>query len=399
MTPLLRSAALAGLVLLSAVPAALAFEDPPATDARTVLGDLASGPGYTVAPGVGSDGLLWVFTIRSGYGVQQVAGESLARERIRELEALRKLQAMSESDVFLKSLGQTAAAPLRYGADLIADPQKTLTNSANGLANMFDRIGSAVANRGATRDGVATSLLGIDSARRQLAVQLGVDPYSDYAPLASKLTEVARASALGNLSVKALLMVVPGGAGIAVSSASTVDTIRNTLAEKTSTQVVEIVLGMLARQKVPAAIAQRLVDNRFYTPADLLVMAHALKKLRAGNTALFVARAAEAAGREEAFFQRTRAVLLTQQASALGIGDFVDVGGFPLNRLKDGRLIALFPFDEVAWTQRVARAFDRAAKLQGQGTAPGLVLAITGSTTPMAAAEIQQRGWTIQKVN
>ncbi|MEJ1934572.1 hypothetical protein WDZ92_30610 [Nostoc sp. NIES-2111] len=256
MVNLFRSAALAGLVLLSGAAGARAFEDPPATDARTVLGDLASGPGYAVAPGVGSDGLLWVFTIRSAYGVQQVAGESLARERIRELQALRKLQAMSESDVFLQSLGQTAAAPLRYGADLITDPQKTLTNSANGLANMFDRIGSAVANRGATRDGVATSLLGIDSARRQLAVQLGVDPYSDFAPLASKLTEVARASALGNLSVKALLMAVPGGAGIAVSSASTADTIRNTLAEKTSTQVVEIVLGMLARQKVPAAVAQ-----------------------------------------------------------------------------------------------------------------------------------------------
>ena len=41
------------------------------------------------------------------------------RERIREMAALRKLQAMSESDVFVKSLGQAAAAPLKFGADLI----------------------------------------------------------------------------------------------------------------------------------------------------------------------------------------------------------------------------------------------------------------------------------------
>jgi hypothetical protein len=309
---------------------------------------------------------------------------------------------MSESDVFLKSLGQTAAAPLRFGADLITDPAKTLRKSASGIANMFDRVGAGITNNNANRDSVAGSVLGVDSARRALAIQLGVDPYTDFPPLAAKLHDVATASALGGLSMKGLMMVIPGGAGVAVSSASTADTIRGTLAEKTSSQIVELVTASLQRQKVPAAVIGRFVQNRLYTPTDLLLISDSLSRLKAPNTSLFVTRAAEAATREEAYFQRRRAVLLAANAKSMGIGAFVAVGGFPLNKLADGRLLALFPLDEVAWTERVAQALDkattaaRAMPAAPDGAKP--VLALTGTLTPMADSEIQALGWTVERL-
>ena len=106
------------IVLLLSVTAPVsagAFEAPPVTSAEQVLGPEANGPNYRVDPEVRSDGLLHLFTIHTAFGSFEVAGDDLVRTRIRELGALRKLQAMSETDVFAKSLGEAAAAPLKYG--------------------------------------------------------------------------------------------------------------------------------------------------------------------------------------------------------------------------------------------------------------------------------------------
>ncbi len=394
--PLLAIATL--LPLLGVAPArAEVFEEPVTRAVEAVLGAEASGENYRVDLEVRSDGLMHLFVLHTAFGSFDVAGDDLMRIRIRELAALRTLAAMSESDVFVSSLARSAAAPLEFGADLIKDPGATLKKSASGVANMFARIGANIENRRANRDNVGTSVLGIDSARRALAVQLGVDPYTDFAPLSEKLGEVAAASAVGGLTMKGLLMIIPGGAGVAMSSASTADTIRGTLSEKTSAQVIELVLAKLGRAGVPAPLAGQLVHNRAYSPADLLIMAEALAALRAGNTGLFVGRAALASTREEAVFQRRRAQLLAQNANEMGIGAFVDVGGFPLNRRKDGRLIALFPFDDVSWTPRVADGFARmAAAAAGEKARP--IIALTGTATPMAQEGIAAKGWTLTQL-
>jgi len=382
-----------------AIPhAAWAFETPPTAQADAVLGAEATGPNYRIDPEVRSDGLLWLFVLRTRYGVFDVDGEDLMRERIRELQALRKLQAMSESDVFLKAAGAAAQAPLAFGQDLIKDPKATLQKSMSGVGNMFGRVGAAINNRQANRDNVATSLLGIDAARRALGVELGVDPYTDFEPLASKLNDIATASALGGLSIRAALAAIPGGAGVAVSSSSTVETIRATLVEKTSAQIVEEVKATLAGLKVAPDVASSFVENRRYTPADLLIMARSLAALHADNTQLFIARAVNAETREEAVFQRHRAELLALNAKNYGIGAFVDVGGFPLNRLADGRIIALFPFDEVSWTERVAGAFQLVSSAAPHDHGQPL-LVTTGELTPMAKDEIDRLGWTVETIH
>ena len=377
--------------------AAMAFEAPPTARAEAVLGAEATGPNYRVDPEVRSDGLLRLFILRTRYGVFDVDGDDLMRQRINELHALRKLQAMSESDVFLKAAGTAAQAPLVFGQDLIADPKATLEKSMSGVANMFGRIGAGLENRRANRDNVATSLLGIDAARRALGVELGVDPYTDFAPLASKLNDIATATALGGLSIRAALAAIPGGAGMAVSSTSTVETIRGTLVEKTSAQIAEEVKASLARLRVPPSVASRFVDNRRYTPADLLIMSRSLAELRAENTRLFIARAGDAETREEAVFQRQRAVLLARHAKTYGIGAFVDVAGFPLNRLNDGRVIAVFPFDEISWTERVAGVFQKAASSAPHDHGQPLPVT-TGELTPLAKDEVARLGWSVEVI-
>lgn len=395
-----RSLASLGLALCLLSTTAHAFEKPAMVTTSSILGAAATGPGYALAPKSDSDGLMWTFDLTTRGVRTEVTGEAFLRMRLREIAALNKLDDMSRSEVFLKSLGEAAAAPLRFGADLITAPADTLKRSASGVANMFDRVGAAANNNKVSRDNAATSLLGVDSARRALAVELGVDPYTDFPPLAQALQRVAAASAAGGLSVKALTLAIPGGAGIVVSSTSTVDTVSNTLREKTSTQIVQMVRATLAKLAVNAELVEALVSNRNYTPADLLVIADALQSMKLKGNDIFVLHAASAGTREEAFFNTQRVSLIARNAKNYKMQGFVAAGAFALNRLADGRVLALLPLDEIVWTERTARMFDNLnTSINAMKPAPSArLLVTTGDMTPMAQKELTQRNWQYVKL-
>jgi hypothetical protein len=362
------------------------------------LGSLTDGPNYHITAAVRSDGLMRIFIIDSSYGQFQVNGVGLTKVFIQELKAVDALEKMSKSDIFVKSLGKAASAPLRYGADLINDPGATIDRTISGVTNMFDRVSASSSQKKASRTSTTDSLLGIDSVRRQLAVELGVDPYTQFAPLSQKLTEIAQVAVAGSLSVKVAMSAIPGGVGTVVSSADSAESTRNTLREKTSAQVLQEVQATLKSLNVPANSARRIVANKIYTPADLLVMARALKRLNAANSGIFIDRAAAATSREVAFFQRQRAELLADRSRELGgIKDFVAVADFPLNRTSNGQVIAAFPFDEFSWTEineRSVRAVMTELQRNHVGTATP-VFAIAKAATPMAAQEMQKSGWQV----
>jgi hypothetical protein len=388
--------ALIVLVGISSSPSA-AFELPQSVDAGSILGDQAQGENYTVEADVRSDGLMHIFVVTSNYGRFQVNGDALMRQRIQELRALSALEKMSQSDVFTNSLGKAATAPLRFGIALITKPGDTIVRSVSGVTNMFDSVGASLQNQGASRDTAANSLLGVDAARRQFAVELGVDPYSEFPPLAQKLQEIAGSAALGGLSVRAALSVIPGGVGMVISGSSSISSVTDTLRDKTAAQIIQEVRQILQRVRVSNDAASRLVENRNYSPADLLVMSRALAKLNARNSGLFVQKAAEAQSRDVAFFQRRRAELLARQTT--GVTEFISVAGFTLNRTNVGDVLAVFPLDEVSWTETNARIFGAVTEqLRRTGTSSP-VLATPGDVTPEAQREITKLGWKIVRLN
>jgi hypothetical protein len=198
--------------------------------------------------------------------------------------------------------------------------------------------------------------------------------------------------------VKAALSVVPGSIGMVASSTSTASSVNGTLRDKSAAQIAQQVRATLQKLKVPASTASLLVANKVYTPSDLLIIATALTRLKAANSSLFVARAAQATTRDVALFQRRRAELLAEKSAELGgVVEFASIGGFPLNRTRDGSIVALFPLDDIAWTAIGSRAITamtdelRASGYNGQPP----VLATTAVVTPLAREEITKLGWTI----
>ena len=391
---LLVGAALGAMAISSTVAA---LELPKPAPVEKFLGDAAIGANYKVRPTVRSDGVMRIFDVDTSYGEFSFNGVEFTKLRLHELDAAAAIEKMSKSDAFGNALGRAVFGPIKFGASLITKPADTVERSLNGISNMFDRVGAGLANNSADRDPLLENLLGVSDTQRELAVELDVDPYTDFPPLAQRLKEMAGAMAAGGLPVKAGLALVPGGVGIAVSSVATVNSAKDSLRDKTAAQVIAEVRSILLSLDVPAETTTRLVENRNFTPADLLIMARALKQLGAENTTAFVEHAANAGSRDTAFYQRRRAQILAARSTELGgIASFVTIAGQPINVTRSGRIVAAFTFDDIAWTEVQQRTFSAASveiHRRNPGAAP--VLATTGAVTPMAARAIGKLGWKI----
>jgi len=391
------AALVASLGLMVASSASRALELPKPEPVAKYLGKAATGTNYTVNPIVRSDGVMRIFDVDTPYGNFAFDGIEFAKLRIHELNAIAAIEKMSQSEEFGKAFGRAALGPIKFGADLITNPAGTVERSLSGIGNMFDRVGAGLSNNRADRDGFVDSLIGVSDTQRELAVDLDVDPYTDFPPLAQKLKEMAGVMASGGLPIKAGLSFVPGGIGIAISSVATVSDARDTLRSKTAAQVIAETRATLLGLGIPDENISRLVENRNYTPADLLIMALALKKLNAENTTAFVDHVAGAGTRNVAFYHRRRAQILAARSNELGgIVSFVTFGGQPINITRNGNVVAAFTVDDIAWTDVQQRTFIAAtAEIQRMKSGTTPVLATTGAVTPMAAAEIGQRGWKI----
>jgi hypothetical protein len=392
----LGGAALAALAMSSTVDA---LEAPKPEPAQKFLSAAFNNPSYTVRPEARSDGIMRIFEVDTPYGHFQFIGTAFAKMRLQELKATANLEKVSQSEAFGTAFGRAALAPAQFGADLITKPGDTINRSLGGVANMFDRMGAGLSNSRADRDQMMDSLLGVSDVQRELAVELGVDPYSDFPPLATKLKQVASALAGGGLPVKAGLALVPGGVGIAVSSASSMSGAGQTLSSKSAAQVIAETRVNLQQLGVPEETVNRFVENRNFTPADLLIMSRALVKLGAQDTAIFVALAAEADTRNAAFYQRDQSELLAARSSELGgIAKFVTVAGHVVTVTRAGNVVAAFPFDGLVWTAVPQRTFKAVTADLPRGGSGAPVFATTGEVTPMAAAEVGKLGWKVVRV-
>jgi hypothetical protein len=92
-----------------------------------------------------------------------------------------------------------------------------------------------------------------------------------------------------------------------------------------------------------------------------------------------------------------RADLITARSVELGgLVAFVPVAGHVVNVARDGRAVAVFPLDDLAWTALPKRTFLAAnAELRRRNPNAAAVFATTGQVTQLAASEIKKLGWQI----
>lgn len=399
-----RLAAPAGLLLLqSTAILAQSVEAPPLFNAARLENIRRVGENYTIQNPVRSDGMLRDYTLTTPYGAVAAQGDDMVRMRINELNALRQLEKVSQSKTFTNALAQAGLNPAKFTGELLTNPLGTIGNTLTGVGSALDRIKSGVGNAGQTPDNAVDGIFGVTSEKRELAVKFGVDPYTDFAPLNEKLTELAKAAAWGGLLVTGALLAVPGAVGLVASNLNTAykfnDLGLDELARKfTAAQILDLNREVLGRMGVDRALTERLLSNRNYTPIDMAAMVAALNSMSAvRGREIFIGYAATASGRDRAYLIRRQSELTANDYRRHGMFvQFVNLAGYPYLLTRDGRLVAVVPIDALSWTAQTLATFGAmgAARSQVAPNAPS-ELRITGTATERARRELKAQGWAV----
>lgn len=385
----------AGGGLLLAASVLPAWSEPaPNFDPNRIPGIKAKGPNYSIVNPVRSDGFLRIYSVRSPYGDFGVSSDAMMQVRQRELAAIIELDKVNTSDAFNKALVEAGVAPIKFAGNLIINPLQTIGNTLGGIGNAMGQIGSGMSNAGKSQDAPLGGL-GADQKRRELAARLGVDPYTDFEPLAHRLQKMSEAAAAGGLVVSGALMVIPGAVGLVVSNVATGGKVADMMRDYSAAQLMDINRQKLGAMGVERPVIEQLVTNRAYTPLDMTSMVASLETINVGGRADFLRRAAGVKTREAAYFNRRYAELIADyHAKTQQITSFVSLGEFPFNQTRSGSIAAVWPVDALSWTDGTAKAMGRineAAKRY-----PGRPeLRITGQATGLAKERLRSMGWTV----
>ena len=423
---------LGGSVPTAASAQALAdFEKPPTLTARDLVpAGRLQGPGYRIDDAVPTDGFLATFTVRSDYGVFTARGPGMLEIRLREVAGLRQLEAISKSAAFVEGLRASATEFGGQVKELVTNPVETVKAMPEGVGRFFERIGrgaktgmqklgdaNAAQNApappppgpgaglpGASPPGakpdvsvtteaakaagsVTRDAFGYDDRRRQLAKEVGVDPYTTNPVLRKQLDDVAWAAFAGGLGVTAMKSMVPGSMVIGTSTMLT-DWVYDTPPGDLKVRNEKALLAMEVSQEA----VDHLLRHPWYTLTRQSRLVLALARLggvtgRADVMPLALSVASEAQAR----FVVGAVEMLARYHEKVAPLAKVEVLGTVVARTRAGTLVVPGSVDLLAWTPTIDR-FVRRSDLK----AATKVLWLSGHATPRARSELERRGWTVE---
>ncbi len=112
---------------------------------------------------------------------------------------------------------------------------------------------------------------------------------------------------------------------------------------------------------------------------------------------LYIDRLAQANSRDLAVFLRTRTDMMAAYQRRTGaIARIVSIRGIPLTAQRDGSIMFLGPLNSVTWNTLVSKAFTNVTSaIRRDGANGQLILAISGTATPLSQRELRRLGWAI----
>jgi len=403
--------------VLVATTVAQATEPAMTGTATAIWGERAKGKTYRIQDQVESDGLYRTYIFETSVGKFTVISDALMARRLHEYAVFEQLQEDSGMAHFLGSFGSSAIAPLKFGGQLLTSPIETTKQSFQGVGNFFDSLSASGENKDSERGSFMGGVLGTDTARRELAAQAKVDPFTDFTPLANRLQELAAARGMGGLSMSGAMMAIPGAAALPMtvnttrtvvytaSSAGRAEALQNALRSKTAGQIIRDTKEKLSGL-ASAKTLETFTENRNFTPTDIFVIALALEQMKAGNTELFLQKCASVQERTSAYLRRRQAEMYAGLHRTLPIARFFESNGYLMVQLKDKRALLAMPADHFLWTDRNKQDFvELRDALREQMTekpakaGKDKMIVITGDFSPMAKTELGKLNWDTARVS
>lgn len=342
------------------------FEQPPVLDAATILRpEFLKGPHFSVRPGVLTYAGHNQYTIDSDFGVFEAQGNAQLVQRVGEIEAIARLNEISRSDEYIKALELAAKGPVQLARNLATDPVKTVSGIPKGLWKFVNRAGEAAKQLGDDSPpnpydgGAGKDLIGFSKAKRDIAFQLGVDPYSSNEELQKQLNSIAWAAFGGNMTFRGALIPVGGTAaniatGVNLAQSTTAALRDNSPADLRSAGIKE-----LDAMGVPGESATAFVNNPAWSPTEQTLFLQALGSMDGvRGRAQFVRLANSATDEVDTLFFRRTAELLAKIHRETPLEALSSAYGFPVALTQDRTLVVALEWDYASFTENASKFID-----------------------------------------
>jgi len=383
-----------------------AFEELPVLNASEILRpEILAGPHHKVREAVPTYFGANQFTIDSDFGVFEAKGNEMLVCRINEINAIAKVKDVSRTDEYKKALSAAAKSPVAAVKNIANDPANTISNVPKGIMKFMSRAGESVKNIGKKSQSSAAEgskmqqIIGFSDAKRKVAIDLGVDPYSTNSVLQHELDGIAWASFAGGATFSIATMPIGGGASAALTVTELSGDIDQILKEKSPTD-----LKIMNRKTLLAIGAgekqtERFLNNDAFSASEQTAFVLNLKSLDGvANRGAFVRTAGETSSDgSDAIFCVQTAALMSKIHKEKPLARLAMIGDFPICVAKDGTIIVAFQWDYAAWTSGAAGLTSDVQNLAARSgeTKPVMVM-LSGQMSPRLQQELQNRGFTIR---
>lgn len=415
-----RSAAWLAALSLAISSQAAAFEPPyESLNAADLVShrDL-SGPDYRIRPGVVNRGLMNHYVLETDYGPMRARSDLKLRQRVHEIRALRRLARMHEARVIAESVGKTFLGTARSVARVLKDPsgtaagvqqgiQRLLRRGRRRITNAYDALRHTAAGRKEDVDGAqpdqgpdlaekslqagrrfARNRLGVSRAYRDLAREVGVDPYTDNGALRAELDRLAKHVAGASLGSRLMLPRIPSVVGA-------VENVSDLVWRKDRLDLLLHNEDTLAGLLVPEPVIRRFIENESYSPTQQTAIVATVASLKnVANYWRLIEYAGDADRRAEADFYTALVDLLARYHHTRAPLDTIHPTAtiVPLALTRDRRVVAAFPVDRLRWTREVG-AIVGALTASRAGHSKHREIWTTGRISKAARRALSRHGW------
>ncbi|MGB0416119.1 MAG: hypothetical protein ACPGKS_04675 [Coraliomargarita sp.] len=235
---------------------------------------------YALEPEASVSRSIATFTVNSRHGSHTVVGTVGLEEHLAELLAIEKLEAMKKSKVYTDAAKNSALGPWDTAKGIVTEPITTVKESVKGLGGYLADIGYSVFSKDPSQENVAKTTLGFTTAKRKLAYELGVNPYSRYEPLQDALGEVAWTATGGGLTVTVLFSFVKDTPGTVLRVSKTAGSARKLVRDMSPRKLSNLNEETLLAMGLSATSVELLMENYNYDPETKTRLVTALETLK-----------------------------------------------------------------------------------------------------------------------
>ena len=375
------------------------FEELPELKASEILKpEFLKGEHFAVREQVPTSAGMNQFTIDSDFGVFEADGNEMLLQRLKEIDAIARLQGVSRTDEFKNSLLAAAKSPLNSAKNIARDPAQAIANVPKGLMKFLGRAKDTVQNVGKGGGGDIGNgnrlkdAIGYSDKKRKIALEMGVDPYTTNTVLQKQLDDVALASWAGGFSFSVATLPISGAAKAVLTVTNVNSTVTDLLREKTPTELEQINRATFRAMGASSSDIDRILNGGAFTPSQATAFAVHLKALKGvTNRGAFVRAAAQRSTTEaDALFCVYTAALMDQINQKTPLAKIVMLGDFPICVAKDGTIIVALQWDYAAWTPGAASFTSDVQKLAGKsGQNAHISVDLSGQVSPLLREELQ----------